>query len=543
VKADIVIGQPDFQSTLCNYPTGDLVAPTATNLCHPTSVLTDSKGNLYVADAFNGRVLRFPAPFAGSAATGGTADLVLGKRNFTDTISDPSPVFMARPYGLAFSGVNGLLVSDSLHNRVLYFPFTGNGTFRAGVDNGLAATMVFGQQNFTNTKSGSDLASLNAPQHIAADTSGRPYVADTGNNRMVIFNDPHDPATPALGANAVYSITGLNAPRDVFVNQGTGEIWVTNTNSGTAYKYPQFDTLYTSNGQPVTTIPAANATMAVAQDQYGDLFIADSSSRVAIYYPGLTALSAANALTNRPLAPGMAASIYPLGGQFSGGEGKLTTYPMPTTLVNTQVLFNGNPAPLYYVGPTQINFFVPNGAPISGTADLQVVRTDTLQVLAAGTVSMSNVSPSVFALDSAGKLRRAAVLNQDNTVNDPTNPAARGSVIAIFGTGAGYIPGVVDGQAASGGDGGLMKTPAQPRVVIGTNFVDQYQTLAGDPTDSSWVKYSGLTPGIAGLWQVNVQIPMGVPPGNQTPVVLVMNNVGSTDPTNANNFVTTIAVK
>jgi hypothetical protein len=117
-------------------------------------------------------------------------------------------------------------------------------------------------------------------------------------------------------------------------------------------------------------------------------------------------------------------------------------------------------------------------------------------------------------------------------------------VIAIYGTGSGFIPGVVDGAAASGPDKGLLKTPSQPRVVIGSCFVDNCgPLLPGDPTDGSWVKFSGLTPGIAGLWQVNVQIPMAIVPANQVAVVLVMNNVGSVDPADKRNFVTAIAVK
>jgi len=39
-----------------------------------------------------------------------------------------------------------------------------------------------------------------------------------------------------------------------------------------------------------------------------------------------------------------------------------TLSPLPQTLADTQVLFNGQPTPLYYVSPTQINFVVPMGS-------------------------------------------------------------------------------------------------------------------------------------------------------------------------------------
>ena len=330
VKADIVLGQPDLQTALCNYnasnpsASGDRNQPNQSGLCGPVGLLVDSSGNLYVADSLNGRVLRFPAPFAHTGLQ--QADLVLGQRSFFSRITDPTSVTMAGPYGLAFSGNNGLLVSDVVHNRVLYFPFTANGTFNAGTDNGMAATMVFGQQDFISTRTGNDFTSLNAPRHVAADTSGRPYVADTGNNRVLIFNDPHDPQTPHTGATAVYALGGLGSPHGVFVSPTTGEIWVTNTSGGTAVKFPQYDTLILT-GQATASIPAANYTLAVTQDQYGDLFVADASSRIGVYYPALVALNAANGLTSRSLAPGLIASIYPLGGQFAGSPAVPARFP------------------------------------------------------------------------------------------------------------------------------------------------------------------------------------------------------------------------
>ena len=121
-KADIVIGQPDMQTALCNYPSGDPnQPPTKSGLCIPIGLLVDSNGNLYVADSGNGRVLRFPTPFAHQGSLQ-PADRVVGQANFTAKITDPSSGTMAAPYGLAFSGTNGLLVSDVKLNRVLYFP-------------------------------------------------------------------------------------------------------------------------------------------------------------------------------------------------------------------------------------------------------------------------------------------------------------------------------------------------------------------------------------------------------------------------------------
>src|SRR5947209_15866298 len=59
-KADLVIGQKDLLSTLRGGPGTTLTS----GLYLPTAVAVDPKGNLYVADAGNNRILRYPAPFA-----------------------------------------------------------------------------------------------------------------------------------------------------------------------------------------------------------------------------------------------------------------------------------------------------------------------------------------------------------------------------------------------------------------------------------------------------------------------------------------------
>ena len=212
-SADLVIGQQDGTSALCNYiggtpPGGSANLITSSSLCGPTGVLVDAFGNLYVADTGNARVLRFPSPFGqcpnGPGSSGCTslpqADLVLGQSNFNIKITDPSSTNMAAPYGLAFSGNNGLLVSDAVENRVLYIPFNtavnGIGTFTAG-SNGLAATKVYGQPDFFTTTAGSTDNQLNGPHGISSDSDGQLYVADTGNNRVLILPDPNNPQTPA----------------------------------------------------------------------------------------------------------------------------------------------------------------------------------------------------------------------------------------------------------------------------------------------------------------------------------------------------------
>ena len=93
--ADMVIGQPDLFTSEINYPSGLAANPTPTGLNNPIGVVVDNNGNLYVADAGNGRVLRFPAPFNQNLAaeTALAANLVLGQSSFTTATKNADAKF------------------------------------------------------------------------------------------------------------------------------------------------------------------------------------------------------------------------------------------------------------------------------------------------------------------------------------------------------------------------------------------------------------------------------------------------------------------
>ncbi len=78
--ADLVIGQADFISYLCNGTSG---TASASSLCSPAGVAVDGSGNLYVADMGNSRVLEYANPYTACAGTfpcvGGAASLVFGQ--------------------------------------------------------------------------------------------------------------------------------------------------------------------------------------------------------------------------------------------------------------------------------------------------------------------------------------------------------------------------------------------------------------------------------------------------------------------------------
>ena len=584
-KADIVLGQADFTTALVNYPSGNPNAPTSSSLYRPVGLVVDANGNLYVADSLNGRVLRFPAPFAYTGAAPEAADLVLGQQSFTATITDPTSTNMAVPYGLAFSpscntpsqactAPNGLVVSDQYDNRVLYIPTT-NGTFAKGTDNGKAATIVFGQTSFNAIGTGSALTALNSPHHVSCDTSGYIYVADTGNNRVLIFPDPHQAGTSPAGETASASINALSSPTGVFANPVTGEIWVANSGGGNSLRYANYQSVLLGLGSISGVVETSGnftySTLAAIQDQYGDLFVADNAHRIAIYYPGVnlcngasflptsatsaqypssnclplydTALkSGGGVLPSRPLAPGVIATIFPCDTcgitQFLTSQNVFNgTYPVPTTLGDVQVLVNGIASPLYIVYPGQINFIVPDEAPTSGVADLQVVQTSTGQVLGAAQVPMNSVAPGAFLYPGGqtGATVYAAAINQDGTINSATNPAIRGSAVSLYMTGEGVVPGEpADGVSPT------TAISAQYQVTVLLNGID-VNDPAYQESNIQHILYSGINQ-YPGMWQINVQIPKTVVPASGAAwFVAIINSAPNWDATSP--FKTYIYVK
>ena len=62
------------------------------------------------------------------------------------------------------------------------------------------------------------------------------------------------------------------------------------------------------------------------------------------------------------------------------------------------------------------------------------------------TLSTAAAAPALFTTDSSGK-GQGAILNQDGSANGPTNPAAKGSIVVLFGTGEGLITHTFDSAA------------------------------------------------------------------------------------------------
>jgi uncharacterized protein (TIGR03437 family) len=181
--------------------------------------------------------------------------------------------------------------------------------------------------------------------------------------------------------------------------------------------------------------------------------------------------------------------------QLSGGR-------VSTTLANTMALFDDAPAPLLYVQANQLSAIVPYE--IAGKSSVQVEIKVQGQFSNPLTLPVAPAAPGIFTLDSSGQ-GQGVILNQDYSVNSPSNPAPRNSIVSVYADGLGQTnPPGVDGAVT-----GSALSTAAASVSASIDGVD------------SEVLYAGTAPGIvAGVFQVNVRVPEAAPPGSTVPLVL-----------------------
>ena len=306
--ADRVFGQTDFAGNGGN-PWGSGQANT---LSAPNDVAVDAAGRLYVADAGNNRVLRFDG--ASTQPTNGpNATRVFGQADFVSAYpgtSQANTLFF--PQGVAADAAGRLYVADYINNRVLRFD--GAGT---QATNGPNADRVFGQANVTGSSAnralGTSANTLSGPSDVAVDASGRLYVADTGNNRVLRFGGAGTQPTNGPDADGVLGQTDLSGmapnhtkadeaalsrPTSVTVSPSTGKVYVADTGNSRVLRYAsaaawmngqpaervfgQADFASTDpNRAPLNGSPRANTLATphgVAVDPSGRLYVADTGN-------------------------------------------------------------------------------------------------------------------------------------------------------------------------------------------------------------------------------------------------------------------------
>jgi uncharacterized protein (TIGR03437 family) len=334
-QADTVLGQKGFATGTANAGAGANAAPSASGFYSPQGIAFDPQNNLYVADFQNLRVLYFPAPITTNEA----ATVCFGQSSCTARVlaSPPTSTSMGGPVGLAYtsSGVAplgpagqacgsnasappcaNLYVAIPNENRVLAFPF------------GDPADVVYGQTSYSSSSPNADSATQNpscplcatanglaSPEGVAVDATGNVYVADSGNNRVLMYASGSRSATNVWG-QASFTGNGVDevkadsmwAPYKMAIDysQSPFPLYVADTKNNRVLVWQ--DSIHFQSGapadlvigQPNLTTGIANVDNAaqtptatslsspsgLAVDQTtGDLYVADFGNNRVLHYP------------------------------------------------------------------------------------------------------------------------------------------------------------------------------------------------------------------------------------------------------------------
>ena len=452
---------------------GDGGLATSAQLANPTSVAVDSAGNMYIADSYNNVVRVVCAnqvPIACHNVAAGDINTFAGNSvtgaNYTGDGGLATSALLSDPVAVLLDAAGNLYISDS-----------GNNAIRKVNTSGIITTLA-GMGPFANGYSGDGgpaiQAELNAPKGIALDSSGNLYIADT--------------------VNCVIRVVEPNGNITTIAGNGTPG--------------------YSVNGGPALSaqlyFPSGVAAYA------GKIYIADNQNNLIrlltppAQAPTINAGGVVNGASyTAPVAPGSIADVF--GDFFLASSSGDTDLPLVTSLQNLSFEFGGGTAaPLYFVSGGQVNLQVPWELAGQSTATLAATLYGTAG--AAQTVSLAAFAPAIFTMNSKGT-GQGAILDSSYRLVDSSNPATAGTTtILIYCTGLG----AVSNQPATG-------SPALANPLSATTGATAV-TIGGVTANAS---FSGLAPGFAGLYQVNVLVPAGVAAGSAVPVAISMGGVTS----------------
>jgi uncharacterized protein (TIGR03437 family) len=280
--------------------------------------------------------------------------------------------------------------------------------------------------------------------------------------------------------------------------------------------------LFTTAGAPQSRFGGGTGNFLPAGDAFVIKFGAVPSNSIA-------AIVNAASYASGSVSPGEIVTIVGSGiGPDSLQSYQIASGLFQTRVANTQILFDGVPAPVIYVSGKQDAVVVP----YSVTGKAQTIVTAVYNGLTSPgfPIPVTSAVPGLFSGDSSGS-GQGAILNQDASYNSAQLPAARGSIVVLYGTG--------EGQTSPGGLDGAVAASSFPKPLLPVSV-----TIGGQPVDPAAVLYAGAAPNsIAGLFQVNVKVPCSVKAGNAAVVVQVGTGqsqkgitVAVRDPTSAENY-------
>lgn len=200
-------------------------------------------------------------------------------------------------------------------------------------------------------------------------------------------------------------------------------------------------------------------------------------------------------------APGSLVSIF--GSNLSPANQVTSVLPLPTALGESCLTVNGQPVPMIFVSPSQINAQLPYQ--IEGNVTL-ILRTP------GGVSDNFNLTllpnaPSIFRTSVAGLGAGVPTIvrARNQELVTLSNPIHRDDTITIYLTGLGNtLPAIEAGVPASSSPSPTAVVP--PSVRIGNEELT--------------IEFAGLAPGQVGVYQINAYVPRSVPLGLDVPLTV-----------------------
>ncbi len=247
---------------------------------NPHSVAVDAEGNVYIADTLNNRIRKVEAETGNITTIAGN-----GKIEFA---GDGGPAIKA---GLAFP--SGIAVGS---DGTLYFADSGNRAVRKITPTGIILTVAgqAGRTGFSGDGSPATHATLDFPIGVAVDATGTLYIADSGSQRIRKVSPAGIITTVAGNGYCCFSGDGqaatnaaLNLPYDISTDR-SGNLYIAdrdnqrilrvNAKNGVMTTVAGNGVLgYSGDGGPALKASLANPMgMTIGRD--GSLFIVDQGN-------------------------------------------------------------------------------------------------------------------------------------------------------------------------------------------------------------------------------------------------------------------------
>ena len=203
-------------------------------------------------------------------------------------------------------------------------------------------------------------------------------------------------------------------------------------------------------------------------------------------------------------ALGLLVSIF--GTALADGQAQAGSLPLPQQLGSTIVQISNEQLPVLYVNENQINVLIPYDLAVNAPHQLIVQRGNAISVPVP--IGIFDSQPAILSTAGNG-MGQGHIYKVDASGNqvlaDANAPATAGDYLVIYTVGLGNVnPSLTAGSPA----------PSSPP---STTTAPVTLTIGGQ---QATVVFSGLTPGSAGLYQVNAVVPSGIPPGGQVPVTV-----------------------